>query len=372
MGGAAPAGRDFLPPIETVSWRDGAVRLIDQRRLPAELVHMECRTVPELFSAIRELAVRGAPAIGVAAGYGAVMAVWKSRSGTAGLLREVAAACKELAASRPTAVNLFWALDRMNRTAESLSALAPEEFRERLLAEARAIHEEDLELSRRMGRAGAELIPDGATVLTHCNAGALATGGLGTALACVYAAVAEGKRVSVLADETRPLLQGARLTAWELSKAGIPVTVLCDNMAAAAMQQGRVDLVITGADRIAANGDAANKIGTYGVAVNAKHHGVPFYIAAPESTFDRACLDGSKIVIEERSAAEVLGIAGWVGRGQEPEARSEAEGSVPVPGVWNPAFDVTPAELIAGLITDRGVLRAPYGESIAAAFGGRG
>jgi methylthioribose-1-phosphate isomerase len=230
-----------------------------------------------------------------------------------------------------------------------------------MLAEAEAVREEDLELSRRIGRAGAELIPDGATVLTHCNAGGLATAGLGTALACVYAAAAGGKRVEVLADETRPLLQGARLTAWELSRAGVPVTVICDNMAAAAMKGGRVDLVITGADRIAANGDAANKIGTYGLAVNAKHHGVPFFVAAPASTFDPATPDGSKIVIEERSAEEVLAPAGW-----PPPDRA---GTALRPPVWNPAFDVTPHELISALITDRGVLRPPYGKSIAGAFG---
>ncbi len=360
MSSSGAAGREFIPPIETVTWLDGAVRLIDQRRLPAELVHLDCRTVEELFEAIRTLAVRGAPAIGVAAAYGAVMTVWSERDGdSAALHRRLAAGCRRLAASRPTAVNLFWALERMERASARLATLSPDEYRRGLLAEARAVHEEDLELSRRIGRAGAELIPDGATVLTHCNAGALATGGLGTALACVYAAAAEGKRVSVLADETRPLLQGSRLTAWELGKAGIPVKVLCDNMAAAAMRQGKVDLVITGADRIAANGDAANKIGTYGVAVLARHHGVPFYVAAPVSTFDLACGDGAGIAIEERAPREVLAAGGWPEPGGCPE-------------VWNPAFDVTPAEFIAALITDRGALRPPFGPAIAAAFGGGG
>ena len=377
------AERDFIPPIETVAWRDGAVRLIDQRRLPAELVYLDCRTVEELFVAIRELAVRGAPAIGVAAAYGAAAAVCeekgagpfcaehpKGRPGkraltpflpdSAELHRKLLAACERLAQSRPTAVNLCWALERMQRASAALVALPAGEYRERVLAEARAIHEEDLELSRRIGRAGAALIPDGATVLTHCNAGALATAGLGTALACVYAAAAEGKRVRVLADETRPLLQGSRLTAWELARAGIPVTVLCDSMAAAAMRSLRVDLVITGADRIAANGDAANKIGTYGLAVAARHHGLPFYLAAPSSTFDRGCPDGSKIVIEERAAAEVLDMAGWKTPNPEP--------ATPNPAVWNPAFDVTPAELVTAIISDRGVLRPPYGLSIAEAF----
>jgi methylthioribose-1-phosphate isomerase len=226
-----------------------------------------------------------------------------------------------------------------------------------MLAEAEAVREEDLELSRRIGRAGLVLVPDGARVLTHCNAGALATAGLGTALAPVYCAHAAGRRVSVLADETRPLLQGARLTAWELTRAGIPVTVITDGMAAWAMKQRRVDLVITGADRIAANGDAANKIGTYGLALAAKHHGVPFYVAAPASTFDRSLPDGGGIPIEERAASEVLAAAGWL----------DAQGA---PAAWNPAFDVTPAELIAGLITDRGLLRPPFGASIRAAFGG--
>jgi len=273
-----------------------------------------------------------------------------------GLAGDLAAAADYLATSRPTAVNLFWALERMKRAAGENLSLPAEEFRKRMLDEAHAVREEDLELSRRMGRAGLELIPEGATVLTHCNAGALATAGLGTALAPVYSAHAAGRKVSVLADETRPLLQGARLTAWELGRAGVPVTVLTDNMAAWAMKRGKVDLVITGADRIAANGDAANKIGTYGVALAAKHHGIPFYVAAPVSTFDLSLSSGEEIPIEERDPGEVL-----APRGQ----RWTPEGAA----AWNPAFDVTPGKLIAALITDAGLLRPPYVESIATAFG---
>jgi methylthioribose-1-phosphate isomerase len=349
---------DPLTPIDVVSWNNGSVRLIDQRLLPVEFVHMDCATVDELWDAIKTLAVRGAPAIGVAAAYGAAMAIWKSAGETPALLAELNAACDHLATSRPTAVNLFWALDRMKRVAGASASLSPDDFKARVLSEAEAVREEDLELSRRMGRAGAELIPDGATVLTHCNAGALATAGLGTALAPVYCAHAAGKKVSVIADETRPLLQGARLTAWELQQSGVPVTVITDNMAAWAMKQGKVDLVITGADRIAANGDAANKIGTYGVAIAAKQHNIPFYVAAPASTFDLSMPDGSGIPIEERDPAEVL-----APRGQQwapPEAAA-----------WNPAFDVTPHEFIAALITDAGLLRAPYTESISAAFGAK-
>ncbi len=347
---------DPLTPIDVATWNSGAVRLIDQRKLPAELVYMDCRAVDELWQAIKTLAVRGAPAIGVAAAYGAAMSIWGSEGDTAGLLAEMNAACDHLATSRPTAVNLFWALDRMKRIAAENASLSPQDFKARILDEAEAVREEDLELSRRMGRAGAALIPDGATVLTHCNAGALATGGLGTALAPVYCAHAAGKRVSVIADETRPLLQGARLTAWELQQCGVPVTVVTDNMAAWAMKKGKVDLVITGADRIAANGDAANKIGTYGVALAARAHDVPFYVAAPVSTFDLAIPTGEGIPIEEREAHEVLA----------PRGQQWAPADV---NAWNPAFDVTPNEFIAALITDAGLLEAPYTESIAAAFG---
>jgi len=347
---------DPLKPIDVATWNSGAVRLIDQRKLPAELVHLDCSSVDELWNAIKTLAVRGAPAIGVAAAYGAAMSIWASEDETPGLLTEMNAACDHLATSRPTAVNLFWALDRMKRVGAQSSGLSPADFKARILAEAEAIREEDLELSRRMGRAGAELICDGATVLTHCNAGALATGGLGTALAPVYFAHAAGKRVSVFADETRPLLQGARLTAWELKQCGVPVTVITDNMAAWAMKRGKVDLVITGADRIAANGDAANKIGTYGVALAAREHGIPFYVAAPVSTFDLSIPTGEGIPIEEREVGEVLA----------PRGQQWAPADV---AAWNPAFDVTPGELIAALITDAGVLEPPYTESIAEAFG---
>jgi methylthioribose-1-phosphate isomerase len=345
-----------LKPIDVAVWNDGAVRLIDQRRLPGELTHLDCTTVEQLWDAIKTLAVRGAPAIGVAAAYGAAMSIWKVRGDTATLASGLNAACDRLATSRPTAVNLFWALDRMRRAATEGASLPAGEFRDRILAEARAVHREDLELSRRIARAGAGLIPEGATVLTHCNAGALATGGLGTALAPVYLAHSAGKRVSVLADETRPLLQGARLTAWELTQQGVPVTVITDSTAAWAMQQGKVDLVITGADRIAANGDAANKIGTYGLALAARAHGVPFYVAAPVSTFDLSLSRGREIPIEERGGDEVL-------------AFREQQWAPAGAAAWNPAFDVTPGELIAGLITDAGLLEPPFAASIAAAFG---
>jgi methylthioribose-1-phosphate isomerase len=348
---------DSLPVLDVVTWKDGAVRLIDQRILPQEFSYLECHTLEQLWDAIKTLAVRGAPAIGVAAAYGAVLGAWNSEAtSTSGIVAELHDACDYLATSRPTAVNLFWALERMRQFANSHRDLDPGQFRTAILEEAETVRTEDLELSRRIGQAGVDLIAEGATVLTHCNAGALATAGLGTALAPVYCAHATGRNLTVIADETRPLLQGARLTAWELQRMGVPVTVITDNMAAWAMQQGKVDLVITGADRIAANGDAANKIGTYSLALAARAHKIPFYVAAPTSTFDLSLATGAEIPIEEREAHEVI------------SPRGQAWAPLDV-DVWNPAFDVTPHELIAGLITDAGLLRPDYSKSIAAAIG---
>jgi methylthioribose-1-phosphate isomerase len=316
--------------VEPIRWRDGSLELLDQRKLPREVVYVTCRTPHEVAVAIRDMVVRGAPAIGVAAAFGMAMAT------------DLEAAATELRASRPTAVNLAWAVDRMSRAKGSV-------------AEAEAILREDVEANRRIGRFGADLIGPKATLLTHCNAGALATAGYGTALGVVRAAVEQGKKIAVFADETRPYLQGARLTAWELQQDGIDVTLITDNMSGHFFQQGKFDAVVVGADRIAANGDTANKIGTYTVAVLANAHGVPFYIAAPLSTVDLATRDGSAIPIEERNAAEVTEIAGM---------RIAPEGVA----VRHPAFDVTPARLITAIITDRGVARAPYEESLRALF----
>lgn len=336
---------------------DGAcVRLLDQTRLPGEVVFRDCRTVAEVGQAIRELAVRGAPAIGIAAAYAIAMS-WR-QGVVAGLdapalLARLRADHDALAATRPTAVNLFWALSRMKKFAERNTAAGdpPTVIADALLAEARAIHQEDIAMGRAMGLAGAALLPDDATVLTHCNAGGLATGGYGTAVGVVYAARELGKRVAVYADETRPLLQGARLTAFELQAQGIDVTVIPDAAAATVLRRGKIDAVITGADRIARNGDTANKIGTYPLAVLAQRHGVPFYVAAPASTFDPATATGDDIVIEERAADEVHRYG---------TCRATPEGVA----AFNPAFDVTPAELIAAFITERGVLRPPYEDSL--------
>lgn len=331
--------------IEWLGDTDGCLRLLDQTLLPDETKTIECRTVETVVEAIRSLRVRGAPAIGVSAAYGVIVGLQDvasaDRSAFDGRLREV---LQQLAASRPTAVNLFWALDRQRRIAEQLPTAAPADVLRALLAEARAIEAEDRAMCAAIGRHGAELLQNGDTVLTHCNAGSLATAGDGTALAVIYAAVAAGKQIRVFADETRPLLQGARLTAWELSRRGVPVTVICDSMAAVVMRQHKVQAVIVGADRIAANGDTANKIGTYSVACLAKTHGLPFYVAAPSSTFDLSLANGEQIPIEERSPAE---ITHGFGRQTVPEGVS----------VFNPAFDVTPAELITAIITERGIIR---------------
>ncbi|MBI5833149.1 MAG: S-methyl-5-thioribose-1-phosphate isomerase [Armatimonadetes bacterium] len=335
--------------LDTVCWHDGAVRLIDQTRLPGEFVLLDCTTIEQLAEAIEVLRVRGAPAIGVSAAYGLALAARLSSADTHdALLADLQVAHDRLARTRPTAVNLFWALDRMMATARA--ARDADDPRALLLAEAEAIAVEDIAMCAAMGQHGAELMPAGARILTHCNAGALATVRHGTALAVIRAAHAQGKVAMVYADETRPLLQGARLTAWELHEDGIPVTLLTDNMAAHAMRQGMIDCVVVGADRIAANGDVANKIGTYGVAVLARHHGLPFYVAAPVSTFDFSLASGAGIPIEQRGPDEVRALGG---------VRTAPE--VPV---FNPAFDVTPAELVTAIITNAGVFRPPYSESL--------
>jgi methylthioribose-1-phosphate isomerase len=334
--------------ITPLRWDGRALVLLDQTRLPATEVERVCATWPEVADAIRRLVVRGAPAIGVAAAFGVALAARASTAPTVdALLADVEEASKGLAATRPTAVNLFWALDRMRRVAAASRALPREQVPERLLAEAQAMLAEDLAANRAMGDHGAALVPAGARVLTHCNAGALATAGYGTALGVIRSAHAQGRVALVWVDETRPVMQGSRLTAWEMVKEGIPHRLISDVAAASLMGRGEVDLIITGADRIAANGDTANKIGTYGLAVLARHHGVPFYVAAPSSTIDPSIADGSAIVIEERDPAEVRTVAG--------QATAPAESPV-----FNPAFDVTPAALIAAIVTERGVFRPPY------------
>ncbi len=339
-----------MEPIHSVQWSpDGrALRIIDQRRLPSAFVELDLNTLDEIVDAIKTLAVRGAPAIGVAAAIGLVVTLEPFENEPTALFRaRLLAHATILNASRPTAVNLSWALARMIARAESNLVAHSPELLSILRAEATAILDEDRAMCDAIGRHGLQFVPGGARVLTHCNAGALATAGIGTALAPVYLAHAEGRAVSVFANETRPLLQGARLTAWELSRAGIPVTILTDAMAASLMRAGEIDVVLVGADRVAANGDTANKIGTYAVAVAAKHHGIPFYVCAPWSTIDRATPDGSAIPIEQRDSNEVRFAAG--------AAVSHANAHV-----RNPAFDVTPAELITAVITDKGVYRAPY------------
>jgi methylthioribose-1-phosphate isomerase len=342
--------------LETVGWSgdavSGVVRLIDQTRLPTEFVRINCRDVPSVWEAIKALRVRGAPAIGIAAAFGAVIGGQPAVAAGADaetVRNAIRQATTFLRTSRPTAVNLFWALDRIDRCLESATGLAPWELLERVLREAHSIAEEDKAMCRAIGRFGAALVGSGQGVLTHCNAGGLATADYGTALAVIFAAHEQGKPIHVYADETRPLLQGARLTAWELQRRGVPATLICDNMAAQVMKEGRVHLVVVGADRIAANGDTANKIGTYGVAVLAQAHRIPFYVAAPSSTFDLSIPDGRAIPIEQRDARE---ITHGFGRATAPEGV----------GVYNPAFDVTPAELITGIITERGVI-SPVNET---------
>ena len=332
--------------VPTVEWKDGAVCVLDQSRLPGEVTFLMCPDYQSVALAIRELKVRGAPAIGVTAAMGVALGAEAVHTDAYdAFAKSVLVICDHLAATRPTAVNLFWAIERMKRVLEAKRQEPVAAIKAALMRESQSILDEDVALCRTMGRHGAELIQDGQTILTHCNAGALATAGYGTALGVVRAAWESGKRIKVIADETRPVLQGARLTAWELMQDRIPVTLITDNMAGSLMRQGLIHLCIVGADRIAANGDVANKIGTYSVAVLARAHGVPFYVAAPYSTIDLGTKSGADIPIEQRNPLEVTSI-----HGSHPIAPSGIE-------VFNPAFDVTPAEMITGIITERGVFK---------------
>ena len=338
--------------IKTLEWTDAGVCFIDQTKLPTEEVYVTCKNYEEVAEAIRTMIVRGAPALGVAAAMGIALGAQRSPAKTsAEFEREFDTICNVLASTRPTAVNLFWAIQRMRDTFAQVRALPLDEIKAKLVAEAQRMHVEDVAANEAMGQHGSVLLPASGGVLTHCNAGALATAGYGTALGVIRAAIASGKKLSVFADETRPFLQGSRLTAWELMKDGIPTTLIADNMAGAMMRLGKIDAVIVGADRIAANGDVANKIGTYSVAVLAKEHGIPFYVAAPISTVDLKTADGDEIPIEQRASTEVTHLAG---RQIAPDAVR----------VENPAFDVTPNRYVTAIITERGVARAPYGESL--------
>ena len=336
----------MVKALEWVGGVDGFLELVDQRRLPGEFVKMKCTGIEQVYDAIKTLAVRGAPAIGVAAAYGVVLGMGKSIKSDVGKL------CEYLASSRPTAVNLFWALDRIRRKADEHAQSDMPSLRGILLAEAHAVRQEDIDMCRRIGENGEKFIESGAGILTHCNAGALATAGQGTALSIMFEAHKTGRGFNVYADETRPLLQGARLTAWELKQADIDVTVICDSMAGWLMKQGRINAVITGADRIAANGDTANKIGTYSLSILAGEHKIPFYVAAPSSTFDLSAKSGVEIPIEERSPDEVRSF------GDTPTAPDDVK-------VYNPAFDVTQAKDITAIITERGVIEKPTTEKIA-------
>ena len=347
-------------PVRTIEWVPdspaslvpGDIVMIDQVRLPGELHYLRTRCLDEVWTAIKTLQIRGAPAIGIAAAMGVVVAAQAAPGRTTEAIeRAVREAADYLATSRPTAVNLFWALDRMRTTARAALALPPAAFKERLAREALTIFEEDVAMCRAIGEHGAALLRNGDTILTHCNAGGLATSGYGTALAPVYVAAEQGKRIHVYADETRPLLQGARLTAWELMQAGIAVTLICDNMAAHTMKHRGIKAVLVGADRIAANGDTANKVGTYGVATLAKAHGIPFYVLAPSSTFDLTLDSGDKIPIEERGPEEIT-----MGFGKLTAPKDVA--------TFSPAFDVTPAGLITAIICERGVLYPPFTASL--------
>jgi methylthioribose-1-phosphate isomerase len=342
--------------VETLRWGEGRLELIDQRRLPLEFEYVACEDAVQTAAAIRDMVVRGAPAIGCTAAYGVALEAQRhAQAPRAQFDAALDGAFRVLAASRPTAVNLFWAIERMRQCHAQARGGATEAEASALLALAHQIRSDDIEINRAMGRHGAALIADGARIMTHCNAGALATAGHGTALGVIRSARDAGKHISVIANETRPYLQGARLTAWEMVQEKISVTLATDNMVGYLMQQGRVDVVVVGADRIAANGDTANKIGTYTVAVLAERHRIPFYIAAPLSTIDPAIADGSGIPIEERDPAEVTGFRGM---------RWAPEGV----GVVNPAFDVTPAALITGLITEKGVIERPDAAKIRALF----
>lgn len=338
--------------VKTLEWTNDGVRFIDQRKLPTEETYVVCHDYEEVAEAIRNMTVRGAPAIGVAAAMGIALGV---RDADAGHVSELRRAfdeiCETLGGTRPTAVNLFWAIERMRTRFEAVSEMPVDRIRQELIAEAQRMYVEDIAANEAMGRHGAALLPSSGGVLTHCNAGALATCGYGTALGVIRAAVEQGKKLHVFADETRPFLQGSRLTAWEMMQDGIPTTVISDNMAGAMMKLGKIGAVVVGADRIAANGDVANKIGTYSVAVLAKAHGIPFYVAAPFSTVDLETPDGDRIPIEQRSAKEVTHMAG----------RQVAPDGVKVE---NPAFDVTPSAYVTAIVTERGVAQAPYSDSL--------
>ena len=338
--------------IQTLEWTDSGVRFIDQTKLPIEETYVTCKTYVQVADVIRNMVVRGAPAIGVAAAMGIALGVKNSKAENGGELKqEFDQICDVIGKTRPTAVNLFWAIKRMRDKFDLLRVRPLAQIKQALIEEAQRMHAEDIAANQAMGRHGATLMPANGGVLTHCNAGALATCGYGTALGVIRAAVEQGKRIHVYADETRPFLQGSRLTAWELMKDGIPTTVISDNMAGAMMQQGKINAIVVGADRIAANGDVANKIGTYTVAVLAKEHGIPFYVAAPFSTVDLETPDGSGIPIEQRDSKEVTHIAG--------------KQVVPTGvGVENPAFDVTPAKYVTAIVTEKGIARAPYAESL--------
>ena len=344
--------------LPTIDRQDDVIVMVDQRKLPGQEIYVRCRTAPEVAKAIRTMVIRGAPAIGVAAAMGIAVGMRRSSAkGTRDFAVEFQKTCDLMAATRPTAVNLFWAIDRMKRVfAEGAqSGESPSEILARLDREAQAIHDEDVANCRAMGGHGAAMVPDGARVLTHCNAGALATAGYGSALGVIRAAVEQGKKIAVFADETRPFLQGARLTAWELVRDGINTTVITESMAGPLMRDGEIDIVIVGADRIAANGDTANKIGTYTVAVLAHEHKIPFYVAAPLSTIDLATPEGDRIPIEERDEREVSHLG---------SSRLTPIGAQ----IRNPAFDITPFRYITGIITERGILRPPYSESLKQAF----
>src|SRR5271157_5117983 len=338
--------------IQTLEWTPRGVVFIDQTKLPTEEVYVTCTTHQQVADAIRNMVVRGAPAIGVAAAMGVALGVKNSTAENgADLKRDFDEICETIRQTRPTAVNLFWAIRRMQEKFERIRMRPIPQIKRDLIEESQRMHAEDIAANRAMGRHGATLMPSSGGVLTHCNAGALATAGYGTALGVIRAAVEAGKKIHVYADETRPFLQGSRLTAWELMKDGIPTTVISDNMAGVMMQQGKIGDIVVGADRIAANGDVANKIGTYTVAVLAKEHGIPFYVAAPISTVDLDTPDGSKIPIEQRNAREITHIAG---KQMTPDGVE----------IENPAFDVTPAKYVAAIITERGIARAPYEESL--------
>ena len=346
--------------LPTIEWKDDAVVMIDQRKLPASEVYVTCKTANDVAKAIKTMVIRGAPAIGVAAAMGIAVGMIRSRAtGTKQFTTEFQKTCDLMAGTRPTAVNLFWAIERMKKAfaAAAQDGQSVDEIKRCLVAEARAIHDEDVQSCKTMGAYGAGLVPESARILTHCNAGALATAGYGTALGVIRAAAEQGKTIAVLADETRPFLQGARLTAWELVKDGIDTTVITDNMAGAMMRLGQVDLVVVGADRIAANGDVANKIGTYSVAVLAHEHGIPFYVAAPLSTVDLHTPDGSRIPIEERNDREVTHVGA---------TRLTPDGA----HIRNPAFDGTPATYVTAIIPERGIARAPFAESLPQLFEG--